>query len=96
LNQFLLQQLYKKDRFMLVSVEISYYPLVNNFSSPVNTFLDKIQKEDVKLEIGNMSSVITGEYLKVMKILTDIMGDLMEKFPSVFTIKLSNTCEIKY
>ncbi len=80
---------------MIVSVEISYYPLVNNFSNPVNIFLDKIQKEDVKLEIGNMSSVITGEYLKVMKILTDTIGDLMKEFPSVFTIKLSNTCEIK-
>lgn len=79
---------------MIVSIEISYYPLLSDFINPVNLFIDKVSQDGIKVEIGKMSSVLTGEYAVIMKIITETMGDLMKTYPSVFTLKISNTCEI--
>ena len=79
---------------MIVSLEISYYPLVNEFTNPVNEFIEKISNDALEIETGKMSTIITGEYTILMKILTETMEKLMEKHPSVFTIKLSNTCSV--
>ena len=79
---------------MIVSLEISYYPLLNEFTNPVNEFIEKISNDALEIETGKMSTIITGEYTILMKILTETIGKLMEKHPSVFTIKLSNTCSV--
>ena len=79
---------------MIVSLEISYYPLVNEFTNPVNEFIEKISNDALEIETGKMSTIITGEYTILMKILTETIETLMEKHPSVFTIKLSNTCSV--
>lgn len=78
----------------MFSLEISYYPLVNEFTNPINEFIEKISNDALEIETGKMSTIITGEYVILMKILTETMGALMEKHPSVFTIKLSNTCSV--
>ncbi len=80
---------------MIITIEISYYPLSDNITEPINSFIDKLKSDDIKVEIGIMSSVITGEYDKVMKSLNDSMKILMDKYPSVFNIKISNSCLIK-
>ncbi len=80
---------------MIITIEISYYPLSDNITEPINSFIDKLKSDDIKVEIGIMSSVITGEYDKVMKSLNDSMKILMDKYPSVFNIKISNSCIIK-
>lgn len=77
---------------MYVSVEISYYPLTPDFTTPIQSFIDKIKDEKVQIETGPMSTVISGEYALVMSHLTDAMGKLMEEYPSVFTLKISNSC----
>ncbi len=80
---------------MIVSVEISYYPLTGDFITPVNAFIQQLAWEGIAVETGQMSTIITGEWETVMKLLTKSMGDLMEKYPSVFTMKISNSCQIK-
>ena len=80
---------------MIITIEISYYPLSGDITEPINSFVDKLKSDDIKVETGIMSSVITGEYDKVMKILNDSMKELMDKYPSVFNIKISNSCLIK-
>lgn len=80
---------------MIVSVEISYYPLVDDFREPVNLFVNQIKDKQITIETGKMSSIITGEYSEVMNILTNTMGDLMNKYPSVFTMKISNSCFVQ-
>jgi len=81
---------------MFVTLEISYYPLSNEFESPINEFIKQISANtDIKIESGTMSSLISGEYSEVMKTITNTMGTLMDKHPSVFNIKISNTCPLE-
>lgn len=80
---------------MIISVEISYYPLSEDYNKPISDFIDLISKnKDLEINIGKMSTIITGEYKLVMDILNNGMQSLMEKYPSVFTLKVSNTCPI--
>lgn len=80
---------------MIVSVEISYYPLTSEYNQPVEDFLNIISNQSgVSVEPGNMSTLISGEYSKVMEILNHAMGDLMEHHASVFNLKISNSCPI--
>ena len=79
---------------MIITVEISYYPLTAEFGTPIDEFLLQLQQEGVMVEIGTMSTLITGEYVLVMDLLNKSMSALMEKYPSVFTLKISNTCTI--
>ena len=80
---------------MIVSVEISYYPLVEDFIIPVNTFIQQLADDRITIEPGKMSTIITGEYTEVIYLLTRTMGDLMNSYPSVFHIKISNSCLVQ-
>jgi uncharacterized protein YqgV (UPF0045/DUF77 family) len=80
---------------MIVTVEISYYPLAENYNAPISEFIDRLTKNNkLKVEFGRMSSSITGEYEEIMKTLTESMGMMMETNPSVFNIKISNSCPV--
>jgi uncharacterized protein YqgV (UPF0045/DUF77 family) len=81
---------------MFVSLELSYYPLQDDFKTPVNDLIAKLSAyENITIEAGSMSSVISGEYDIIMEVMTKIMGEIMQKYPSVFTMKLSNACMSK-
>ncbi|WP_299989493.1 thiamine-binding protein [uncultured Pontibacter sp.] len=79
---------------MMVTLEISYYPLTEDFSTPINHLLELLQRTKFTVEIGTMSTLITGEYDELMPHLTKVMGELMAQYPSVFNIKLSNACRV--
>jgi uncharacterized protein YqgV (UPF0045/DUF77 family) len=81
---------------MIVSVDISYYPLAEDFEKPVNAFIRQLADyPDISVETGKMSTMITGEFTEIMHLLTKTMGDLMDKYPSVFSLKISNSCICK-
>ena len=80
---------------MIVSAEISYYPLAEDFTSPIARFIEELSGEDLEITIGTMSTSLTGEYSILMKTLTHAMKQLMTDYPSVFTIKISNSCIVK-
>lgn len=79
---------------MIITAEISYYPLTGNFNQPIDEFLQKIKQEEITIKTGTMSTLISGEYSIVMKLLTTAMKDLMEQYPSVFNLKIANSCMI--
>lgn len=79
---------------MTVTAEISYYPLSDDYVKPVNDFIEQLADDKITVEIGRMSSLITGDYTELMKRLTNAMGELMNNYPSVFNIKLSNACAV--
>lgn len=79
---------------MIISVGISYYPLSEAYAKVVDDFIGEVAKRNVTVESGKMSSVITGEYREVMHVLTETIGEFMQKYPSVFTIKISNYCPV--
>ncbi len=78
---------------MIISVEISYYSLTEDYKNPVREFLDALQANGkIEVEPGTMSSVLTGKYDDVMRLLNENIKIFMEKYPSVFTLKISNAC----
>lgn len=79
---------------MIISVEISYYPLADNYASLIDDFIDKVSQKGITLEIGTMSTIAIGEFDCVMGIINGAIKTLMQDYPSVFTLKLSNSCPI--
>jgi uncharacterized protein YqgV (UPF0045/DUF77 family) len=78
---------------MYTTVEISYYPLSQEFVQPVEQFLAEL--ENLQVEVGTMSSLVSGEYSDIMQTLIPAMEKLMQSYPSVFTLKISNACQIQ-
>lgn len=79
---------------MNISLEISYYPLSEDYGRAVKSFIGLLEQTELKVEPGKMSSVITGDYDSVMHELSTSMKALMEQYPSVFTLKISNACPV--
>ncbi|MBN2769227.1 MAG: thiamine-binding protein [Spirochaetes bacterium] len=78
---------------MIITVEISYYPLTDNYAVPVKDFIDTLKtSEETDIVTGAMSTLITGEYDNVMELLAAKIEPMIEKYPSVFTLKISNSC----
>lgn len=78
---------------MEITVEISYYPLMEDYIELVEQFLQKLaENRRVKFEFGTMSSLMTGTYEEVMELLNVQLKPFLERYPSVFTLKISNAC----
>ena len=77
---------------MIITAEISYYPLLDNYAAAVKEFLTEINKSGIDVEVGTMSTILTGEFVAVMKVLNEGMSLVLEKYPSVFNVKISNSC----
>lgn len=68
---------------------------MGEYSAPVKDFLERLlQYKMIEIEIGNMSTIISGEYQLVMQVITDTMDPLLARYPSVFVLKVSNACTI--
>jgi uncharacterized protein YqgV (UPF0045/DUF77 family) len=79
---------------MTITVEISYYPLDKEFENPIIEFIRSIESNGkVKTEPGHMSTLIGGEYTDVMAVLTENIKPFMEKYPSVFALRMTNACK---
>lgn len=82
---------------MHITVEISYYPLVAAYDQPVLELLDLLKNQPgISVEPGTMSTLIGGEYEAVMQLLTSAIKQMIEKYPSVFNLKIANACETKF
>ncbi|MDF1550018.1 MAG: YkoF family thiamine/hydroxymethylpyrimidine-binding protein [Bacteroidales bacterium] len=79
---------------MIITAEISYYPLTDNYATPVNYFIELISDKNIKVEAGKMSTILIGDYNDIMELLKESMDELMKKYPSIFNIKISNSCPI--
>ena len=78
---------------MEITVEIGYYPLMKDYEKAVESFLEELaENKKVTLESGTMSSLLTGSYEDVMELLNRQLKPFLEKYPSVFTLKISNSC----
>lgn len=80
---------------MEISVEISYFPLSESYMPIVFDFINALEKNaKVKLEPGTMSSLLTGSYDDIMSVIQEVMKPFMERYPSVFVLKFSNSCVV--
>ena len=79
---------------MEITVEIGYYPLMDDYEKPVESFLEKLaENKKITLESGTMSSLLTGSYEDVMELLNRQLKPFLKKYPSVFTLKISSACK---
>lgn len=79
---------------MEISVQISYYPLNEEFNSIVGEFIRQLsQVSGLQIETGMMSSLITGDYDLVMHALKETMYPYLDKYQSVFTITVASACK---
>lgn len=81
-----------KNKIMKTSIEISYYPLKDEFIPPIKNFIDRLNTYDnIIVKTSGISTHVFGEYFEVMKILTDEIHKSFELPHSVFVLKIINS-----
>jgi uncharacterized protein YqgV (UPF0045/DUF77 family) len=76
---------------MNISVEISYYPLKEEFIPPIKEFIDRLNEyENLIVKTSGISTHVFGEYFEVMKTLTNEIHRSFEVPHSVFVMKIIN------
>jgi len=77
---------------MQVAVDISLYPLDENFIPPIKDIIDRLgQHEGVEVERNRMSTQIRGDFDVVMPVLTQEIRATFDTVPkAVFAIKILN------
>ena len=76
---------------MVISVEISMYPLVEDYKTPIYSFIDTLKKtQGVKIISNQMSTQIFGEHSIILPMLTDEIINVLNDFKVSFIIKILN------
>lgn len=77
---------------MLVAVDISLYPLTENFIPPIDDVIHRLNAyESLEVTTNPMSTQIRGEYADVMAALSNEIETSFEQSPkAVFAIKILN------
>lgn len=77
---------------MQVAVDISLYPLDENFIPPIKEIIDRLdQHEGIEVERNRMSTQLRGDFELVMPVLTQEIRATFETVPkAVFAIKILN------
>ena len=82
---------------MKVAVDISLYPLNENYIEPIKSVVDRLNAHDkVEVWTNAMSTQLLGEYDVVMHALQQEIGQTFEKHPkAVFAIKILPVVRIR-
>ena len=77
---------------MKIAVDISLYPLADDFLSPIEEIVERLNaRDDVTVQTNRMSTQIVGEYETVMTLLQDELQRCFNRVPkAVFAIKILN------
>ncbi len=77
---------------MRVAVDISLYPLADDFLSPIKNIVGRLNdNSSVEVVTNAMSTQIRGEYNEVMAVLNREIRETFEQCPkAVFAIKILN------
>lgn len=78
---------------MKVRAEISLYPLkTTELSSPIDEFCRILKAQGLEVQIGPMSSSVSGECKDLFEAVKEAFEKLAEKYQVVMTVKISNAC----
>lgn len=74
---------------MRISVEISMYPLAEDYIGPIKGFIEGINSNP-KIEVvtNKMSTQLRGEHSVIMPLLTDEMIKVLDQMRASFIIKV--------
>ena len=76
---------------MNISVEISYYPLDQEYVPPIRAFIDRLHKhEGLTVQTNGMSTQVFGKYDDVFDALRQEVATSFENPHSVFVMKIIN------
>ncbi len=76
---------------MNTSVEISYYPLTENYLKPIGDFIDRLNAyEHLAVKTNGMSTQVFGDFDVVMAAVTKEIKKSFDLPHSVFTLKIIN------
>ena len=77
---------------MKLSVELSFYPLKDNYKESILAFIDLLKQEpNIEVISNRISTQIFGEYDEVMAVLSRMMRDSFERYgAAVFVAKFIN------
>jgi len=77
---------------MQVMVELSLYPLVNEYILPIQDFIDRLNSySDITVSTSSTSTQVTGDYGVVMKVLGEEMQRTHEEVgQAIFVAKFLN------
>jgi uncharacterized protein YqgV (UPF0045/DUF77 family) len=82
---------------MIVSVELSIYPLKEKHTSP---FLEDafaiFRSHELAIVRGSMSSIVTGESEKIFQALREIYDKISSNSQVVIVAKFSNACPVDF
>ncbi len=74
---------------MKIAVDISYYPLVEEFKTPIKAFITKLEAiEGVEVTRNPMSTQIKGEHSVVMPYITEKMIEEFDTYRASFVMKI--------
>ncbi len=80
---------------MNVEMEVSLYPLADeSLEHPVQDFVDVLEKHGCTIEHTRLSSVVTGESVKVFEALRLGYEEAAQKGGCVLIIKACNVCAV--
>lgn len=74
---------------MEISVDISMYPLQQEFEAPILAFIDMLEKEQsIEVVRNELSTQVHGDYKTIMSLLEKEMFSVFTEIPdSVFVLK---------
>lgn len=76
---------------MNTSIEISYYPLKDEFIPPIKNFIHSLnQYKEIVVRTSGMSTQVFGDYDELMSIITKEIKKAMDVPHSVFILKIVN------
>lgn len=77
---------------MRISLEVSYYPLNEEYKKPILQFIDELEKnESLVVRTNTMATQVFGEFDEVMSIVTKCIKNAFELPHSVFVMKVINS-----
>ena len=78
---------------MKIQAEISLYPLrQNELTRPIRQFIELLEDNKLKVELGPMSTLVTGEAPVLFEKMQKAFERLAEEYEVVMTAKISNAC----
>ena len=77
---------------MRISIDISYYPLKEEFIPTILDFVNRLQSyKNIQVQVNGMSTQVFGEYNELMSIITQEIEKSMSIPYSVFILKIVNS-----
>ena len=78
---------------MTIQAEISLYPLrQNELTKPIRKFIELLENNKLKVELGPMSTLVTGEVSVIFENLQKAFEKIAQRYEVVMTAKISNAC----